>query len=235
MASKVQLTGGAFQDPAGNVLANGYLLMQLSQDAQVNGSTEIAAGIELKLPLDANGNITTTPPQYVWPNDVLTPAGTFYTVSAYTAEGQLVWGPNAQQIFSNPSPQNAGGWTPNDANTSNGNIVTYDIALFSPGQYSSNQVLLLIPIERTVRFAIGFAPSRAACGVSPTSSATFYINQNGTQVATVTFSVTGLATFSSAGGAVFNPGDVLTIVGPTALDPTLANVGILLSGQVVGS
>jgi len=112
MATKNQVSGGGFQDALGNVVANGYMLFSLSQDSQVNGSTQIAAGYTVKINLDSSGNIITSPAQYVWPNDVLTPNGTFYNVSVYSAVGQLVWGPNAQQVLSSPSPYNVGAWIP---------------------------------------------------------------------------------------------------------------------------
>jgi hypothetical protein len=234
MATKVELSGGAFQDVSGNVLSLGYLLMSLSQDGQVNGSTQIAAGVEIKIALDANGNVDTTVAQDVWPNDVISPANTFYTVSAYTAEGQLVWGPNSQQVFSAPSPYNVGAWIPAETSTSSTPVVTYDVGVFFPGQYLANQVILLLPLERTVRFAVNMAPSVASCGTSPTASSTITLNKNGVQFGTLTIGTTGAATFASSSGVVFDAGDVLTVIAPAAADATLANLGILLSGTVAG-
>lgn len=117
MASKVQLTGGLFQDAIGNPLANGYLIFELSQDAQVNSTTQIAAGSEIKITLNNSGSVDTTTAQDIWPNDVLSPASLFYTVSGYTEDGQLVWGPNSQQVFSTPSPYDIGVWIPGSVNT----------------------------------------------------------------------------------------------------------------------
>lgn len=123
MPSQIQLSGGAFQSAIGSPLANGYLLLSLSQDAQVS-SQEIGAGSEIKILLDSSGNVASSPAQSVWPNDVLSPANTFYNVSAYTAEGQRVWGPNAQQVLSSPSPYDIGAWIPGAVNVLNpgGNI-----------------------------------------------------------------------------------------------------------------
>jgi hypothetical protein len=115
-ATKAQLSGGAFQDVSGNPLANGFLLMKISQDGQVNYGTQVCAGSVLKVLLDANGNVLSSPAQFAWPNDVIYPSGTFYNVSAYSAEGQLVWGPNAQQVLSTPSPYNIGVWVPGIVN-----------------------------------------------------------------------------------------------------------------------
>jgi hypothetical protein len=177
----------------------------------------------------------TSPAQYLWPNDVITPANTFYTVSAYTSAGQLVWGPNSQQVLSSPSPYNIGPWVPGTVNILEGNVTTYDVGVFFPGQYLASQVILLLPLERAVRFAIAFAPSVAACGVNPTVSNVFSINQNGTQVATLTIATNGVCTFASSTGALFSAGDILTIIGPASPDATLANVGITLSGVVLGA
>ena len=177
MSTKVQIIGGAFQDPAGNPLANGYLLFELSQDGLVNGSSQIAAGREIKVTLDANGNVVTSPAQYIWPNDVIIPINTFYTVSAYTSSGQLVWGPNSQQVLSSPSPFDITAWVPASVNLLQGNVTTYDIGVFFPGQYVANQIVLRLPVEREVQFSENFSPSVGSCGANPTASSVFLIEQ----------------------------------------------------------
>jgi hypothetical protein len=233
MSTKVQIIGGAFQDATGNPLANGYLLMELSQDGQVNSNTEIAAGFKLKIPLDSSGNIITSPAQFVWPNDVISPANTFYIVSAYTFAGQLVWGPNAVQVFSTPSPFPIGTWNPGGALTPVPQVITYDIGCFV-GQYTTVQTLALIALERSVRFAANMVPSTAACGVAPTGSVVFSIQKNGIQFATVTFSSsTTTGVYSSTLGSTFVAGDILTIVAPVTVDSTMANIGFLLSGTAL--
>lgn len=120
-----QLIGGGFQDVLGNPLSDGYLILELSQDAQVNGNTQIAAGYKITINLDANGNVVISPAQFVWPNDVMLPPGTFYIVSAFSSSGQLVWGPNPQQVLSSPSPFDIGTWTPAAVNTGLGGGGTY--------------------------------------------------------------------------------------------------------------
>lgn len=111
MSVKNQIIGN-FQAPDGTPLSNGYLLMQLSQDGQVNGTSQITAGSKIKILLDSNGNIVVSPTQNVWPNDSITPNTTTYTVTAYSASGQPVWGPNSVQILSSPSPYQVGIWNP---------------------------------------------------------------------------------------------------------------------------
>jgi hypothetical protein len=111
MSNKVILAGGAFQDVEGNPLANGYLTMILSQDASANQNAQVSGGRKLHIKLDTAGNVVTAPAQSVWGNDVLSPAGTFYTVSAYTAEGQRAWGPNQVQVISGDE-FDVGTWVP---------------------------------------------------------------------------------------------------------------------------
>ena len=89
--------------------------MQLNEDVTNLGiirSLGIASGGTLEFDLDQNGNVVTSPPSFVWPNDVLTPKTSFYTVTVYSADGALVWGPNPQQVVSTPSPFNIGTWVP---------------------------------------------------------------------------------------------------------------------------
>ena len=234
MSTTVQLTGGNFQDTQGNVLNLGYLTFTLSQDAQANSTTEICAGREIKILLNSSGSISTSPAQYMWPNDVLTPANTFYVVRGYTSAGQLVWGPNSQQVLSSPSPFDVGAWQPNSVNTSPQNVVTYDIGVFFPGQTAGNQLLLLIPVERQVTFAANMVPSVSACGTNPTGSVLVTLNKNGVSFGTLTIATSGVGTFSTT-ATTFSAGDVLTMYGPSSADSTWANIGITLSGTTIVS
>lgn len=116
--AKVQLINGAFQDSEGNVLAGGYLKMKLNQDGVVN-SSQICAGIEVTITLDSAGNVassSSTPVaanQYVWGNDQLSPANSFYEVTGYKANGQPAWGPNNQQVTGNGGTFDVSTWVPN--------------------------------------------------------------------------------------------------------------------------
>jgi hypothetical protein len=115
-ASKTQLIGGHFQDAEGNLLANGYLEMTLNQDSLVSGVGNIAAGITVRVQLDANGDALASPAQYIWATDVLLPVNAFYKVTGYTVQGQPAWGPNNQQITSGGvggGTFDLGTWIPN--------------------------------------------------------------------------------------------------------------------------
>jgi hypothetical protein len=115
-ATKTQLTGGLWQDSEGNVLNDGYLKMVLNQDNSVSGAASICAGVEITIQLNSSGSVSTTTPQYVWATDVMVTPNAYYRVTAYSAAGQPVWGPNNQQVTSGGiggGTFDCGTWVPN--------------------------------------------------------------------------------------------------------------------------
>ena len=119
--TKVQLEGGAFQDAEGNVLAFGTLRMELVQDEQLSSDTgQLCSGITLQIKLDANGNVSTSPAQSVWPTDVMIPGEASYTVWGYSSSEQRVWGPNYNLLVPSGTTFDTGTWTPNSAGGGNG-------------------------------------------------------------------------------------------------------------------
>lgn len=107
-----QLTGGAFQDPLGNPLVNGYLLLQLNQDAQYAASNQLVfGGRPIRIQLDANGNVAGT--QSVFANGDLTPNTTFYFINVYSQSGILQNNPSPLTItIPSGSTYNLGTWVP---------------------------------------------------------------------------------------------------------------------------
>jgi hypothetical protein len=98
--SKAILTGGKFQDSAGNPLSLGYLLFTLNHDGDATllgapTGSQVIAGVRVKFPLDMNGSVTSN--SGIWTNDVLQPTGSFYTVTAFNSSGLEVWA--SPQIF----------------------------------------------------------------------------------------------------------------------------------------
>lgn len=112
-ASRIQIVNGSFQDSLGNVLDSGYLIMELNQDGMVTGVGQVCSGIKIHVPLNSSGNVVASPATEVWPNDVILPINSFYIVSGYTAEGQLAWGPNNQQVISGGATYDLDAWIPN--------------------------------------------------------------------------------------------------------------------------
>ena len=112
MSTVNQIEGGAFTDSEGNPLSNGYLLFTLNQDGIVNTNTKVCSGSTIKVPLNSSGSVAASPVYSLWPNDVITPSGSFYTVTAYDSNGQLTWGPNSQSVLHAPSPFIISTWVP---------------------------------------------------------------------------------------------------------------------------
>jgi hypothetical protein len=79
-----------FYDPSGLPLSYGYVLIYLSKDATAS-SGQLCAGMTVRVALDASGAMTSVP--QLWPNAALAPTDTYYVYGAYTAQGQLVSGP----------------------------------------------------------------------------------------------------------------------------------------------
>jgi hypothetical protein len=114
--SRVQLVGGPFQDALGNPLSNGYLLFMLQHDAVALNTGQILGNVSVKVPLDINGYIqgtVTGAPVYIWPNNILLPAGGSYLIWAYDSVNRPAWeNPQVQQVLSSPNPFNANAWVP---------------------------------------------------------------------------------------------------------------------------
>ena len=139
MAAKIELTGGNFQDSEGNPLALGYFTMQLNQDGSVNDS-QVCSGIVITITLDSNGDCDTG--QYVWGNDALAPANSFYKVTVYSAEGQIVWGPNNQQVTGSGT-FDVGSWSPNQVISWSPSVQSLDLEINnSPASSQSLQNLV---------------------------------------------------------------------------------------------
>ena len=109
--AKITISGGAFQDALGNPLALGYLILEPTQDGQINGGGgQLCSGIKITVNLDSSGNVVNS--TVIWPTDQLTPTTIQYRIIAYTAQGQVAWGPN-YEVITGSSPFNLNTWVPN--------------------------------------------------------------------------------------------------------------------------
>jgi hypothetical protein len=98
--SKAVLTGGKFQDNAGNPLSLGYITFTLNHDENVSllgapSGSQVASGITTTFYLNVNGSLISN--SGIWTNDVLQPPGSYYVVRAYNSSGLEVW--TSPQIF----------------------------------------------------------------------------------------------------------------------------------------
>lgn len=86
---------GTWQFPDGSAVANGTLYLQLTQDANVVSTGQIAPRI-VQITLDATGSIPAA--TVVFANDELTPSGTLYQVAVTQQGGGRVYGPELYSI-----------------------------------------------------------------------------------------------------------------------------------------
>jgi hypothetical protein len=110
----------------------------------------------------------------------------------------------------------------------------YDVAIYFPAvQSSASQEIFRLAFGHTTNYAGNFAGSYGTTKTTATSSATFIVNKNGSQIGTIVFAGgASTPTFTTTAGAAesFAAGDILTIVGPATADATLANWGVTLVG-----
>ena len=112
--AKRQVISCPWQDEQGNALALGTIVFEASGDALVSGTGELCAGIKGSLTLDNTGSVAASPAQYMWPTDQMSPSNITYTVWAYSANGQLAWGPNyGLTVLSGAGSFNLCTWVPN--------------------------------------------------------------------------------------------------------------------------
>jgi len=110
----------------------------------------------------------------------------------------------------------------------------YDTVIyFPPVQTKTNQEFFRKQCRHTEIFAGNFAGSGGSVDSSTaaTSSTTFTVKKNGSAVGTIVWgagSTTPTFTTTSGAAITFNSGDVITIVGPSTADATLASWGATL-------
>ena len=107
----------------------------------------------------------------------------------------------------------------------------YDIGCGLNGTIPSEVTLLRYPFPRKVVFKAGLPLSRGFSGVKSTLEYNLDIRRNNVSIGTITFtSASEYPTFTMAENAVFNVGDVMTIVSSSIPDDTLADLGIVIAG-----
>ena len=97
-----QIIGGNYKNPDGTPVSNGSLLLELTQDANINAICQLGGKSVVTIPLDNSGNVSGT--VLIWPNDLMTPSGVKYIYRVYNSSGLLVSGPALMTILSSPSP-----------------------------------------------------------------------------------------------------------------------------------
>jgi hypothetical protein len=99
------------------------------------------------------------------------------------------------------------------------------------GRPTANLVLQSYVFAAPATVPAGLPGSRGTAATAATASTTFSIQKNGANVGTVVFAPSdAAATFTMNTATLFNAGDVLTLVAPSAPDATLANLAWTIMG-----
>jgi len=108
--------------------------------------------------------------------------------------------------------------------------LTRNIALFIEGQPTSGETVLQYVCPEEMTLPIGLDDSQAADGTANTANSIYSIFKNGNAIGSIEFSISppGEVIFSFPAAITFEPGDLLTIVAPSPVDATQANVSITL-------
>ncbi len=109
----------------------------------------------------------------------------------------------------------------------------YDLAGGIPGKPTASQVVARLTVARGMQFPANFSGSHWTCTTSPTASAQFTVNKNGTAVGYINFAAAAtVATFTTVGGTAVTAaaGDIITIVAPSTVDSTLSDASGTLAG-----
>jgi hypothetical protein len=99
------------------------------------------------------------------------------------------------------------------------------------GRPTASLVLQSYVFAASATVPAGFSGSRATAATAATASTTFSVQKNGANVGTMVFAPSAAAaTFTMNSAALFNAGDVLTLVAPPVPDATLANLAWTIMG-----
>lgn len=115
--------------------------------------------------------------------------------------------------------------------TTSGTAQPYDIGFSVETAPAASQVILRTVALRAFTLPASLTGSQAKAGTAATASTTFTFLKNGVSFATCVFSAAGTTgAYTSASGATFAAGDVLTVTAPASPDATLALLSFGLAG-----
>lgn len=106
----------------------------------------------------------------------------------------------------------------------------FDVGMFVGGLPDNSELVLYLPMVRTVVFPAGLTGSYALANVASTGTKVFDIQKNGGSVGSATFTTSATGVLAMASQQTFAAGDILSIVAPAAQDATLSDIGFNLKG-----
>lgn len=107
---------------------------------------------------------------------------------------------------------------------------TYDIALWIEGQPSAGETVLRVVASRLLTFPSTPAGLAGSADTAAAAQADFAVAVNGAAIGSIRFTAGNPVPALLLGAAAqLQPGDVLTLTGPTPSDAALADIALTLS------
>lgn len=125
------------------------------------------------------------------------------------------------------------GTTMTTAASSSSSGLPIDIAGSCIGKPIAAVAIMRFVANRAFTMPAGLTGSIATASVTATAASAFSLQKNGTQIGSVTYgagATTG--TLSMASAQTFAPGDLITLIAPSAIDATLADFQFTLAGTL---
>lgn len=136
----------------------------------------------------------------------------------------MIIGPDGEIVITSDQVKAALGFVPNN---------NYDIASFMMGLPVENEVVYRRRMGRLVTIPANFVGSIARSDVAATAQSVFTIKKNDTTVASITFALGATTgTFSVQGAITFIESDKFSIVAPSTVDSTLADIDFYILGSL---
>jgi hypothetical protein len=106
----------------------------------------------------------------------------------------------------------------------------YDIAFFASGLMENNETLFRMVASRPFGIQVNAPESVAISRVAANATTDISLQKNGVQFGTITFAAASTnGVFSVAGTTLFEPGDILSLVGPATADTALRDLSVTLA------
>jgi len=111
----------------------------------------------------------------------------------------------------------------------------FDIPVsYAGGPPTTGEILYAVVVPRTLELAADLAGSYGYIGTNPTASFAISVQDDGTEIGTITISAAGAFTFATDGGTAKTvaAGSRLEFVAPVTVDTTAAYILATLAGAV---
>lgn len=222
MPSKISISGGQFQDAAGNPVASGHLVLTLSQNANVSGTAQVVRANPITIDLDSSGNAASTA---IWGNDNLTPSGTTYNALVFDVGGGIVYGPETWSL-TGAGPIDLSTVTPATSSVSYSGAV-----VLAPTGNQSVTVGDILPASGNSTQALGSTAAPWNIQARSLNTVLFAENFSGADIgAKINAAHTALP---STGGKIVLPAGSQSM--STAVNFATASKPVLVAGSVAGS